>query len=256
MKKFLILTAALFLLGAFTTSKGTNLPKAKNFFNEGNAAYQKQDYQTAIKDYSQALEYGNSPDLYYNLGNAYFKNNDLPDAILNYERARRLAPSNEDIQNNLKLANTMTADKITPIPRLRIAVWWDGMMQKTGSTNWALVAILLMILGVFSWGTFMVTHRSSLRRIGFFVGIGLVFLSLVAFKISLDARNAIENQDEAIVFQPKLDVHSAPDNQSTTVFVIHEGAKVRITHINDDWYEIKLANGNVGWVPKKSCEII
>jgi SH3-like domain-containing protein len=47
---------------------------------------------------------------------------------------------------------------------------------------------------------------------------------------------------------PTVTVNGAPDEKATQLFVIHEGTKVWIVKTEGLWTEIKLANGNQGWL--------
>ena len=67
---------------------------------EGDSAYMKNDFASAIQVYEALLTKGEAADLYYNLGNSYYKSGDIAKAILNYERALLLQPGNGDIRAN------------------------------------------------------------------------------------------------------------------------------------------------------------
>jgi SH3-like domain-containing protein len=54
------------------------------------------------------------------------------------------------------------------------------------------------------------------------------------------------------VFCPRVTVKSSPSQSGTDLFLIYEGLKVEITQKIDKWNEIKLADGNKGWLPD-SC---
>ncbi|MBL4587510.1 MAG: tetratricopeptide repeat protein, partial [Flavobacteriales bacterium] len=77
-----------------------------NLKSEADQAYISEDYSKATELYEQILsqEYV-SAEVHYNLGNAYFKTGNIAPAILHFERAKKLAPNDEDIIFNLKLAN-------------------------------------------------------------------------------------------------------------------------------------------------------
>jgi len=49
---------------------------------------------------------------------------------------------------------------------------------------------------------------------------------------------------------------SSPDNSGTDLFVLHEGTKVTIEDEVGEWFEIRLSDGNKGWVPSNSLDII
>jgi SH3-like domain-containing protein len=51
-------------------------------------------------------------------------------------------------------------------------------------------------------------------------------------------------------------VKSSPSENSIDLFVVHEGTKVKITDSVGDWYEIRIANGSVGWMKAASVKKI
>ena len=51
-------------------------------------------------------------------------------------------------------------------------------------------------------------------------------------------------------------VRGAPDNSGTELFVIHEGLKVQVIGTLGDWYNVRLADGNEGWIAKTDLEKI
>ena len=74
---------------------------------------------------------------------------------------------------------------------------------------------------------------------------------------SLYQKKKITNQDTAIVMEPSVTVRSTPSESGTSLFVIHEGKKVKITDNSmSSWKEIELENGEVGWLPTEAIEII
>jgi SH3-like domain-containing protein len=64
------------------------------------------------------------------------------------------------------------------------------------------------------------------------------------------------NRNTAIVFSPSVTVRSAPDAGSTELFVLHEGVKVKLLQQNNNWYEIQIEDGNVGWIHAEHVEVI
>jgi len=59
-----------------------------------------------------------------------------------------------------------------------------------------------------------------------------------------------------VIFAPSVNGKSSPDSSGTDLFVLHEGSKVKIEDNVGEWYEIKLSDGNKGWVPSNSLTII
>ena len=69
-------------------------------------------------------------------------------------------------------------------------------------------------------------------------------------------KSQLVDQKEAIIMSGVVIVKSSPDKSGTDIFQLHEGTKVRIISTVGNWDEIKLGNGNVGWVEHKHMEPI
>ncbi len=226
-------------------------------FEQANQLYRNGEYQKAVQMFEQVIKNGyESPSLYYNLGNAYFKLNNLPASILNYERAKRLSPNDDDINYNLRLANLRVIDKIEPIPRIFIINWWRSFINLFSSNEWSWgVIIFLWVAAV--CGAFIFVLRSITYQRLAFVGIIIAFTLIVLSAISMFQRYGSEQKEQhAVVFPQTVSVKSAPDAQSTDLFVLHEGVKVELLDTVGGWWKIRLADGKVGWLPIKSLQII
>jgi SH3-like domain-containing protein len=62
------------------------------------------------------------------------------------------------------------------------------------------------------------------------------------------------NNKNAIIFCPVASGKSSPDSSGTDLFVIHEGTKVKIEDEVGEWLEIRLSDGNKGWIPSNCLE--
>ncbi len=227
-------------------------------FDEGNRLYQQGDYHGALGSYMRIVDAGlESGELYYNIGNAYFKLGDLGHSLVYYERARRLLPHDDDLLANLELARSLTADEITPLPGFwlfRVVAWWVNLLAEP------LLVVVVAAAYLVSTGalTVVILKRGTvLAAWGRWVA-GAAAAVLVVFGSNLAVRElGIGQSPEAIVLAEEVGVHSAPtDDSSLLVFTIHEGTKVRIDRSADDWLEIVLADGKVGWVRSDGLEII
>ena len=250
--------AAIDVLGSASSGGLGPVPTQVEFYQEGNRLYQEGDFEGALASYLRLVEAGfESGEVYYNIGNTYFKLGDVAPSILYYERARRLLPGDEDVQANLDLARSLTVDEIEPLPRFwlfSVVDWWVGLMPRTllivvvaASYLVGIGAVLLLVLKrgaqVALWG----------RRIA--SASGVVFFM---FGLNLVVRELELGQaQEAVVLQPQVDVLSAPlDDETLTIFTLHEGTKVRIDRLSEEWAEVALEDGRVGWVPVGVLETI
>lgn len=219
--------------------------------SSADVAYNEADYQKAVELYEQliAQEYA-SAELYYNLGNAYFKAGQIAPSILNYERALKLAPNDEDIRFNLKLANMSIKDKVEVIPELFFVTWWKNAFTIFSTDGWAWNAVIAFVLALLGFLMFRSVNDEAMKRLLFYTA--LVALLWAGFSVYAAEKNYqhIMNDDRAVIFSSTVTAKSAPDQKGKDLFVIHEGLVVTVSDELNGWLRIKLTNGDVGWVPE------
>jgi len=226
-------------------------------FDKANALYKSANYQNAIALYEQiSATQGTSPELYYNIGNAYFKSGDLGNAILNYERALRLTPNYEDARNNLEFAQSKVVDNIVQIPPFFLKKWTDGFIKLLSIDQWYVVSVLLFTITL-ALGLFFIFGSSLvLRKMAFYAAfVGLAF-SIITVSFATVRYNHFSQHNDAIIMSPTVTVKSSPDKSGTDLFQLHEGTKVNIHSTLDKWVEVKLGNGNIGWIEASNIEKI
>lgn len=197
-----------------------------------------------------------SADLYYNIGNTYFKLDDKAHAILYYERALKLDPSHDDAAHNLEIVRQLTLDKIDSVPDFILVSWFRQLRQRCGANSWAWITLgLLLVVGVLLT-LFRNGASLALRRVSFILACVAFLLAVFAFIFSLQQKRAVTRQDSAVVTSPVCSVKSSPADGGTTVFVLHEGTKVRLLDNVGDWSKIAIADGRQGWAPACTFEVI
>jgi tetratricopeptide (TPR) repeat protein len=251
MRSFSIAIILLFsAITAFPSVEQVNIAKA-------NKAYSAGSFSAAAELYQKVIDGGYaSPELFYNMGNTCFKMNDYARAILWYERARQLDPGNEDINFNLNVVNTKISDKIEPLPELFYKRWFNALVQVFPTDTWAMMGICLFIAGLLGLVLYITSRVLILRKIGFWSASGLFFLFFFTLVFAWNGYVFSKSAGEAIVFAPTITVKSSPDDKSTDLFVLHEGTKVKLLDKISGWYEIRIANGSVGWLPMNTLEKI
>ncbi len=225
--------------------------------DSANDAYAKANYEKAIKLYESILNKGEvAPEIYFNLGNAYYKSNSIGFAILNYERAKKLAPDDDDITANLKLANQKTEDKIESAPQMFLTTWKNGIVDMMSERSWSVLCIVLITLALGLFAMYLFTSLRTLKQIGFFGGSILILLAVVIFFIAKHKYEKTKNSATGIITTPSVTVTGSPTDKGTKLFILHEGSKVNIMENDGVWTEIKIANGNVGWIQTKNVSAI
>lgn len=232
--------------------------EAETFKTQADEAYAAGNYQQAISLYEQILEtQGEAASIYYNLGNSYYKSDDIAKAILNYERALLLNPGDGDIRFNLELARSKTVDKITPLSEMFFITWARDLANLLSTDAWAKCGVAFFLLFILSLSAYIFGRKLALRKTSFFLALFFLVVSVVS-NISASYQKGVRmNQKNAIVMLPTVSVKSTPDKSGTDLFVLHEGCKVEIKDgLMSGWKEIRLPDGNVGWLPASAIEII
>jgi tetratricopeptide (TPR) repeat protein len=224
---------------------------------DANKSYTEGKYEDAIKAYESLVSQGYKSDVvYFNLGNAYYKQKNIPAAILNYERSALLNPGDEDINFNLELAHTFTIDRIEPLPEFFLFTFFRHIRQVMSTNAWAYFGILFLAISLALAALFWFTYNPNSKRLSFSVGILTALIALTSFTFSVQQKNNIIKHDFGILFPSVIAVKSSPGDSGKDLFVLHAGAKVNIIDSVGDWYEIRIADGNKGWILKDTLERI
>jgi tetratricopeptide (TPR) repeat protein len=224
---------------------------------EADKAFIEGRYTEAVDLYQDILskEYV-SAELHYNLGNAYFKSNQIAPAILHYERALKLAPNDEDIRFNLKLANLSVKDKVEEIPQLFFINWWNTVIKTFTTDGWAWNAVIAFGIGLLGFLVFRFSSDEGMRRLTFYSAVLAITWGI--FSVYSAQKNFVHavQDNRAVVFATTVTAKSAPDKKGKDLFVIHEGLVVTVSDELNGWVRIKLANGDVGWIQSETVELI
>lgn len=237
---------------------------ANNTIEQADSAYTHDDFAKAVDLYKQVInEEGTSSTLYYNLGNAYYRSGKLGKAIVCYERAIILDPRNEDALTNLRFVNTKITDKPGDNGTF-ISNTLNAVIGYYHSNTWANIALVTFILLLCSAALYVFSSKISLKKLGFFGGLFLLFVTVLSLVSAyLSARNA-NNHNKAIIIEPSTILSTSPrtpKDRSEEALLLHEGTKVEILDSVTDgnaikWYDVKVDNNNRAWIKSSSIEII
>ncbi len=221
------------------------------------SAYACADYEAAVKLYSKLAEQNLTTDVCYNLGCAYYRTDDIAHSILWFERALKLSPSDKEVLFNLEMARTKTIDKIIPQHEFILFTYFHQLTNWFSLRTWTAIALLsflfmLVCLLVF-WGAGSVTTR----KITFASAIVLLIFTILANVCAMQQRNFKQTHTSGIITTPAVTVKSTPAENGNDLFVLHEGSKVEIIDNSlKEWCEVSIADGKVGWIPKKTFSLI
>lgn len=250
MKGKLILSVAMLLITVVVRAESSAIEDA-------NKLYADKKYAEAALQYEDILKHqGVAPELYYNLGNAYFRMNELGKAILNYERALRLSPGYADAKFNLEFANQKIIDNIEVSDTFFLRKWVGTVMKIYTSNTWFYIAAVSFTVAIAALLFFVFGNTRLLRKSSFYFGSLLLIISIISLIFSGIRKNRMISHEEGIVMAGVVVIKGSPDRSGTDLFQLHEGTKIFVVSELGDWCEIKLPNGNVGWVEHQYIEKI
>ena len=228
---------------------------ADSLWTKGGDAYSEGRWREASAAWQAIADSGlESAALYYNLGNAAFKQDDISHAIIWYERALKLDPSNKDVRFNLDFARSRVQDRIEEVPEFFLKTWARKACWALPGTAWA-VFFLVLLAATLAMLLLFLLGDGGRRKLGFFAGIVLILCALVSLRFAFWQRSDALSHDEAVVVKAVTEVKSSPGS-GVSLFVLHEGTKVKVLEEISGWNNIELSDGRQGWLQNDSVERI
>jgi len=252
-KKYILIILFIASVANPAVSQDTN----KDKFYQGVSYFTAGSYKEALQAWNEIYNTGyRSANLDYNIGNAYFKLNNIPSAILFYERAYLLKPADENINYNLQVARTLIVDRFQEIPELFFIKWYNFVSLFLSTNSWAKISLTFFVLFLLFLSLYIYSPRHRYKVIGFWLAILLIILSLTSLAFTKRNKSLVYDSHKAIITTPMVSGKSSPDKSGNDIFVLHEGTKITVEDKVGEWLEIRLSDGNKGWVPLNSIIII
>lgn len=227
---------------------------ADSAFDKAGAFYKSGQYKEAAEQYEKMIaQSGADAAVYYNLGNCYFKLNLLGKSILSYERAQRLAPDDEDIVHNLKLAQLKAVDRVQSVPQLGLVSTWKKFVASQSSSGWGTYALAAVWSAILLAGIYLFLMSNKLLKT---LAYTLTVASFLLLSLAFIRHNGEVSSGEGILLAESLNIKSAPDENAGNIFILHEGVKFKLLDRVGSWHKIRLADGKVGWLQQDAFERI
>jgi tetratricopeptide (TPR) repeat protein len=229
------MAVAPFVLAAF--SFAARAASTAPTFDQANSTFAAGNYRAAISQYEAVLAHdGCSAPVLFNLGNADYRDGQFGAAILNYERAQVLAPRDNSIAANLRLARERAG---VPAPTLNVFeqaanYFSPNTLAWTGSG--ALTVICLTIIA----GRFVPRFAKSKSIIG--IAVAVVLAVAASFAIRWPEFN------RAIVVAANAPARIAPASTAAESFALKAGEPVTIAKVYGQFALARTADGRSGWV--------
>ncbi|MFC1501186.1 SH3 domain-containing protein [Elusimicrobiota bacterium] len=219
-------------------------------FNNANSSYEKGDYAEAIDGYEFLLsENQYNKHIFYNLGNAYYKNSQFGKSILNFERAKKLSPSDKDINHNLEFLRTLVGEPKINFPSL-ITLWLTSILTLNSLLILNSIVFILLIIGII---VVLFTRRQWLK----IANIGLILGFIIISGWTLLQINADLFKKYAIIITENASIRNGPGTDNSVAFSLPQGRKVVVINSQGEWTAIEVMHDNLrGWIQSNDFEEI
>ncbi|NLD64040.1 MAG: hypothetical protein GX646_09085 [Bacteroidales bacterium] len=215
------------------------------------------DYSGAAAIYRQLYDEGyRSEDILFNAGNAFFKSGDNASAIVFYERAKLLAPADEDIDYNLQIARSRITDRFETVPQLFFVKWFDFLSLLASTNVWAVAALAMFVAALILVLIFLTKSRARGRLLSFWLFLAALVLSVFMILLAIRNNSLVNNSNRAVITCSIVTGRSAPGETGNELFVLHSGTTVTIEQELGSFLEVRLPDGNKGWIRSDCMEKI
>ena len=214
-------------------------------------------FRQAAEGYAELQQRGiQNAELSRNLGNAYFLAGDLPHAILAYRRGLQLAPLDSRLQDNLAFARQQVEYRATSDLGRQSPEQWPVWLPPVPRFSVSGLALTLYALGWLMLTRWRMTRRRRLLRLGTAALVaGAVALSVFFFADAGDeersARPAVVIHQDGVL----LRVGNGFDYPRRYDTPLNRGVEARLLYARNDWLQIELARGEIGWIPQSAAVV-
>ena len=101
-------------------------------------------------------------------------------------------------------------------------------------------------------------HRAIVvRKVAFFLSLAVFVVFIFATIFALTERSAAEVDNRAVILTTDTTpVHASPDSGSKIIREPSQGVTVEVERTQNEWSEVRFADGEKGWVRTATLEII
>lgn len=231
-----------------------NLFSNENLFQKGVELYKEKKYEEAINQWLQLEKDYSDWRIFYNVGNAYAKLSKIGYAMVYYERALKLN-YDKRIEENINFLNYKLKDKVEEEQKSPLRKTIENFYNKLNFNKmlYPFFFSFLFINLIIAFYLISPKYFPKFLLIIFSFLIGLFLISSIfLYHFWWKERNVFYG----IIIDDTVEVKSAPMEDSTDLFIIHEGLKVRIYEEVEGYVRILLPNGMGGFILKDSVEKI
>ena len=212
-------------------------------FDAANNLYAQGKFNQAADAYEKIVKSGQvSAAVYFNLGNAWFKSGQMGRALEAYRQAERIAPRDPDVRANLQFTrNQVQGPSLSPTRAQR----WLGRLTLNEWT-WLAGVVVWVWFALLTVPQLQPKLKPALKC--WVLATGLAAAGLCACLGTAWYGNA--HARSAIVIIREATVRTSPLEESQPAFTVRDGAELRVLDQKDEWLQVTVDSGRIGWVRK------
>jgi tetratricopeptide (TPR) repeat protein len=245
----LCLFLALTVVGVTAAQSDTELIEAAA------EAYEREDYARAAQLYENLLQrIPATGELHLNLGNSYFLSGDVGRALLNYRRAQMFLPRDSAVQENIAIVRARRMDFVETSAVGIIPAALESVQSNLTFAELFALFYLGWVSSSIGLSLYWLKHtwRKRLR-----LWMIVVFTLTTALAVILLSVWGWETHNPpGVVISSQVDVMSGPGTDYLKIDVIHAGSEFRVIERQGGWIRYWQANGEQGWIPTTTTEMI
>ena len=270
-KSFTVLACASILAvsqNAYADVSGASVALADTLYAQG-------EYKEAAEAYLAVAKVdGDSPELLFNMANSYAQAGDLGNAVLYYSRARRMAPTNKEIKNNLNYFASKVEDSnraelrgrktsVSPDHPTFFEMVNQFICGEFPIDMWAYISVISFILLIGLIAVYLFCSDVLWRKVGFFGGIASFFISVVCIVFAFMSASYYDSHDKAVLMAYKTELLIEPSSDAKpSSNLLCQGTCFEIIAEETDvegiptWYKVRLNSDIEGWLRASDIAVI
>lgn len=228
-------------------------------FDEANDLLENGDYRKALREYREIEQSENiSGPLYLNMGIAAVQIDSLGLAKFYFLHAKKFETTAESANRALDFVNSQFSRQSASLPKLPWDKAVDYFTVNPGTFGLFVIGYcvlcLALLLVVSRWFNLFSIPKEKNVIVSLFV-IATLIITLAYYVDYVDQR-----YDEAVLITEDTSVSTAPAENAELVSMAYEGYDLIIdwkkSANRENWYYIRLGNGQYGWIKAKGIKIL
>jgi hypothetical protein len=167
-----------------------------------------------------------------------------------------MKPLDADLRANLLLAELRAIDRIEPLPGVGVDKLVNVMVAGNMYGVWYVLSLIVWTVAFVLIAIRLRWADSVLTPFTKGGAVVSLFLAVIFLLFLYSTHLRVSNSSCSIILDSRVEVRSMPGELGMSLFQLHEGTKACVLSVENEWTEILLVNGNVGWLRTSSLEPI